>query len=78
MEPGIYIRQDSAKRLAAQGVTEDQLAKIRPSIDKYMSIGVRIEDDVLVTQNGYQLLSRNIPREITDIELLMSTTKANQ
>ena len=75
MEPGIYVRQDAVERLVARGVEEEQLTKIRPSLDKYMSIGIRIEDDVLVTEDGYQLLSKNIPREIAAIELLMSTTK---
>jgi len=32
------------------------------------SIGVRIEDDILVTSNGYQNLSENIPKEIKDLE----------
>jgi len=31
-------------------------------------IGVRIEDDILVTKTGYQNLSENIPKEIEDIE----------
>ena len=75
VEPGIYVRQDAVERLVARGVEEEQLAKIRPSLDKYMSIGIRIEDDVLVTEDGYQLLSKNIPREIAAIELLMSTTE---
>ncbi|MBC8385694.1 MAG: aminopeptidase P family protein [Candidatus Cloacimonetes bacterium] len=31
-------------------------------------IGVRIEDDILVTKTGYQNLSENIPKEIEDLE----------
>ncbi|MCI0596856.1 MAG: Xaa-Pro peptidase family protein [candidate division Zixibacteria bacterium] len=35
-------------------------------------IGVRIEDDVLVTKNGFELLTGQIPREIGEIENLLS------
>ena len=35
-------------------------------------IGVRIEDDVLVTQTGYKLLSGGIPREVDEIEKFLS------
>ena len=38
-------------------------------VDK--EIGVRIEDDVLVTENGSRCLSRNIKKEIEDIEKLL-------
>ncbi|NQV18731.1 MAG: aminopeptidase P family protein [Armatimonadetes bacterium] len=31
-------------------------------------IGVRIEDDILVTKDGYKILSGNIPKEIEEIE----------
>ncbi len=31
-------------------------------------LGVRIEDDVLVTESGYCVLSQNIPKEISEIE----------
>jgi Xaa-Pro aminopeptidase len=34
-------------------------------------IGVRIEDDVLVTATGYEILSKNSPKQIADIEKLM-------
>ncbi|MCK9556744.1 MAG: Xaa-Pro aminopeptidase [Candidatus Cloacimonetes bacterium] len=34
-------------------------------------IGVRIEDDVLVTQAGYCVLSQNIPKEIDELEEIM-------
>ncbi len=33
-------------------------------------IGVRIEDNILVTENGYENLSKDIPKEIDDIENL--------
>ncbi len=33
--------------------------------------GVRIEDDVLVTDTGYEVLSRNAPKQVPDIEKLM-------
>jgi Xaa-Pro aminopeptidase len=34
-------------------------------------IGIRIEDDVLVTKNGYENLSKAIIKEIEDIEAFM-------
>jgi len=37
----------------------------------YWNIGVRIEDDVLVTEDGHKLLSHKASREIADIEKIM-------
>jgi Xaa-Pro aminopeptidase len=37
----------------------------------YHGFGIRIEDDVLVTKDGYEVLSREIPKEIDEIEKLM-------
>ena len=39
---------------------------------KWHNIGVRIEDDVLVTKKGCDVLSKNIPKKIADIEALMA------
>lgn len=36
-------------------------------------LGVRIEDDVLVTESGYCVLSQNIPKEIEEIEAIRKT-----
>jgi Xaa-Pro aminopeptidase len=38
---------------------------------RWHNIGVRIEDDVLVTKKGCEVLSRNIPKTIADIEAVM-------
>jgi len=43
---------------------------------KWRGIGVRIEDDVLVTKTGHKVLSTGIPRTIEDIEALMSEQAA--
>ncbi|HHH45291.1 MAG TPA: Xaa-Pro aminopeptidase [Gammaproteobacteria bacterium] len=39
---------------------------------KWWNIGIRIEDDVLVTRDGYDVLSKNLPKEIDAIEALMA------
>jgi Xaa-Pro aminopeptidase len=38
--------------------------------DRYRGIGVRIEDDVLVTASGNEVLTKAIPKEVDDIEAL--------
>ncbi|MCK5829283.1 MAG: Xaa-Pro aminopeptidase [Methylococcales bacterium] len=38
---------------------------------KWRGIGIRIEDDVLVTKKGYEVLTDALPKEIDEIEKLM-------
>jgi Xaa-Pro aminopeptidase len=35
---------------------------------KYRGIGIRIEDDILVTKDGYKNLSKNIAKSVEEIE----------
>jgi hypothetical protein len=40
--------------------------------EKYKNIGVRIEDDMLVTETGVTWMTGKIPRSIADIEAFMA------
>ena len=49
---------------------------VRPAEDvpeRYWNIGVRIEDDVLVTSDGCEILTRATPKSIAEIESLVGT-----
>ena len=39
---------------------------------KWQGIGIRIEDDVLVTKDGYDVLSKKLPKSVDEIEALMA------
>jgi Xaa-Pro aminopeptidase len=41
---------------------------------KWRGIGIRIEDDVLVTKKGHEVLTESAPKEVKDIEALMGKT----
>ncbi len=79
-EPGIYVGEHSLKIVEARmqqaaparrKEMEDFIAAVKPAVAKYMNIGIRIEDDVLVTDEGHEVLSKGAPKGIRDIETLM-------
>ena len=41
---------------------------------KWHFTGIRIEDDVLVTKIGHDVLSKAAPKEVAEIEALMAET----
>jgi len=43
---------------------------------KWWNIGVRIEDDVLVTDKGNEVFTRDVPKTVDEIEALMAMGKA--
>jgi Xaa-Pro aminopeptidase len=43
-----------------------------PCDKKWWGIGVRIEDDALIKEDGYELLSAFAPRSIADIEKMIA------
>jgi Xaa-Pro aminopeptidase len=46
------------------------MARIAPTVRKYANVGVRIEDDYVVTGDGVQWISC-VPREADEVEALM-------
>jgi Xaa-Pro aminopeptidase len=42
------------------------------------SLGVRIEDDILITESGYKLLSEHLPRDLDEIEKIMARAAAER
>lgn len=69
-EPGIYIREDALDNLPPAAA--EFKAKVKPAFEKYKNIGVRIEDDMLVTENGVVWMTGKLPRSIADIEAFMA------
>ena len=43
---------------------------------EYRGIGIRIEDDVLVTATGHEVLTADAPKEIAEIEALVGKAKS--
>ena len=68
VEPGIYVRPDALDYLPDTPENRKFITTVRPVFEKYKGIGVRIEDDVVVTADGYRNLSAALPRTIADIE----------
>jgi Xaa-Pro aminopeptidase len=58
IEPGLYFRPDIARQ-----------HNVDP---RWHGIGVRIEDDILVTTQGHEVLSSGVPKEVDEIEALMA------
>lgn len=78
---GHHIGLDVHDRNTRGVLKKDMVITIEPGIyippnsdcdKKWWGIAVRIEDDALITQNGYELLSIFAPRKIEDIEKMVA------
>lgn len=78
IEPGLYFREKGLEQLyeifgsVADSTEIDAfIGQVAPEYEKYVNIGVRIEDDILITKDGKINLSRYAPKEVEDIEQIM-------
>jgi Xaa-Pro aminopeptidase len=55
---------------------EKFIAAVRPAFEKYKGIGVRIEDDMLVTEDGVKWMTGELPRSIPDIETFIAKARS--
>ncbi|MCD6061107.1 MAG: family peptidase [Moraxellaceae bacterium] len=62
LEPGMVMTVEPGLYIAPDCMTVDP---------KWRGIGVRIEDDVVVTKTGSEVLTHGVPKEVADIEALM-------
>jgi len=63
LEPGHVLTIEPGLYIAPDDDTVDE---------QWRGIGIRIEDDVVVTEDGCDILTRDVVKEIADIEALMS------
>jgi Xaa-Pro aminopeptidase len=71
LEPGVYVREHLLDELPRTPRNQAIAARLRPAVQFYRNIGVRIEDDYAVTTAGMVWLSRGVPRDIVEIEAHM-------
>ncbi len=63
LEPGMVLTVEPGVYISAD---HEKVAK------KWHNIGIRIEDDVLVTKDGHEVLSKDVPKNADEIEALMA------
>ncbi len=70
IEPGIYVRENLVDILPNTPRNRALGENLRAAVKRYANIGVRIEDDYIVTAAGVDWISR-APREISEVEVEM-------
>jgi Xaa-Pro aminopeptidase len=68
VEPGIYIRPNALDTLEKTPENEKFIQAVRPAFEKYKGIGVRLEDDLLITNSDPKIMSAAIPSKLEDVE----------
>ena len=68
LEPGMVFTIEPGLYVSPDDTTVDA---------KWRGIGIRIEDDVLVTRSGHQVLTGKLARSADEIEALMATSSGN-
>ena len=67
VEPGCYFIPELIEKWKAEGKFREFINYSK--IDSYMSIGgIRIEDDVLITDKGHKVLGKPIPKTVKEVE----------
>jgi Xaa-Pro aminopeptidase len=51
------------------------IAAIKPTFEKYKGIGVRIEDDIVITPEGVKWMTAALPRGIAGIDAVIAKAR---
>ncbi|MEO6446813.1 MAG: aminopeptidase P family protein [Gemmatimonadaceae bacterium] len=74
IEPGIYVRENLLDILPRTPRNAALAERIGSTVRIFANIGVRIEDNYVVTESGVEWVSCGLPREAGEIEALMQGT----
>ncbi len=77
IEPGVYIRQAALDSLPRTPENVALIQKVQSAVTKYLDIGVRIEDSLVMEGSGVRNLSSALPRSIEDVEAIMRGRRAS-
>jgi Xaa-Pro aminopeptidase len=70
VEPGIYFIPDLIDQFRSEGKFMDFVNYDKVKTYKDFG-GIRIEDDILVTETGHRVLGKPIPKTIAEVEAVM-------
>ncbi len=71
IEPGCYFIPELVEKWKSEKMHTDYINYDK--VEKYLDFGgVRIEDDVLITDSGHKVLGKHIPKSVSEIEDLCS------
>jgi len=78
IEPGLYFLEDGLDHVythfsqhADREELNEFIRRVAPVYERYKGIGIRIEDDILIIENGNVNLSSGAPKSVEEIEAVM-------
>lgn len=82
-DPGNYFEDDGSSRILKPGMVLTIEPGLyfnihyhdRPEVRPYHGIGIRIEDDILITEDGHENLTASCPKQIDEIEAIACTAE---
>ena len=73
VEPGIYVPPEESGKVPPGfrgGVTSLR--------EEFRGVGVRVEDDILITETGFEVLTKECPKAVDEIEALCASADAEE
>jgi Xaa-Pro aminopeptidase len=75
IEPGLYIRPEALEQLPDTPENRAFREQVRPAVERFSGIGVRIEDSFLLTGTELIRLSAKVPRTLQEIDEFMRSRR---